>query len=146
MLSVDSLRLHRGGKAVLHGIDLQVPPGQVTALLGANGAGKSSTVMAIGGVLPLSGGRIEVAGHALHGQRPERVRARGVAVVPEGHRVLGDLSVLDNLRAAATALPAGRVADAVEQVLAVFPELRVKLALPARSRAGRSRWSASRRR
>ena len=136
MLSVNQLRLLRGGKAVLHGIDLQVPPGEVTALLGANGAGKSSTVMAIGGALPLTGGRIEVEGHALHGQRPERVRALGVAVVPEGHRVLGDLSVLDNLRAAATALPAARVADAVEQVLAVFPELRVKLALPARSLSG----------
>ena len=83
MLSVNSLQLHRGGKAVLHGISLRVPPGEVTALLGANGAGKSSTVMAIAGALPVSGGRIEVEGQALHNTRPERVRGLGVAVVPE---------------------------------------------------------------
>lgn len=136
MLSVDSLRLHRGGKAVLHGISLRVPPGEVTALLGANGAGKSSTVMAIAGALPVSGGRIEVEGQALHHQRPERVRGLGVAVVPEGHRVLGELSVLDNLRAAATLLPQTQVQAGIDRVLAIFPELQAKLALPGRSLSG----------
>ena len=136
MLSVDSLRLHRGGKAVLHGISLQVAPGEVTALLGANGAGKSSTVMAIAGALPVSGGRIEVEGQALQGQRPEHVRALGVAVVPEGHRVLGDLSVLDNLRAAATLLPQAEVQAGIARVLAIFPELEPKLALSGRSLSG----------
>ena len=61
----------------------------------------------------------EVEGHALHGQRPERVRRLGVAVVPEGHRVLGDLSVLDNLRCPRRRFRIARGADAVEQVLAV---------------------------
>ena len=136
MLSVDSLQLHRGGKAVLHGISLRVPPGEVTALLGANGAGKSSTVMAIAGALPVSGGRIEVEGQALHNTRPERVRGLGVAVVPEGHRVLGDLSVLDNLRAAATLLPQPEVHRGIARVLAIFPELEAKLALPGRSLSG----------
>jgi branched-chain amino acid transport system ATP-binding protein len=136
MLSVDSLLLHRGGKAVLHGISLRVPPGEVTALLGANGAGKSSTVMAIAGALPVSGGRIEVEGQALHNTRPERVRGLGVAVVPEGHRVLGDLSVLDNLRAAATLLPQPEVQRGIARVLAIFPELEAKLALPGRSLSG----------
>jgi branched-chain amino acid transport system ATP-binding protein len=129
MLSIDSLLLHRGGKAVLHGISLRIPPGEVTALLGANGAGKSSTVMAIAGTLPVSGGRIEVEGQTLHNQRPEDVRALSVAVVPEGHRVLGELSVLDNLRAAATLLPQAEVPAGIDRVLAIFPELEPKLAL-----------------
>ncbi|MBK6864417.1 MAG: ATP-binding cassette domain-containing protein [Ideonella sp.] len=136
MLSVDSLLLHRGGKAVLHGISLRVPPGEVTALLGANGAGKSSTVMAIAGALPVSGGRIEVEGQALHDRRPEHVRGLGVAVVPEGHRVLGELSVLDNLRAAATLLPLADVQPAIARVLAIFPELEPKLTLAGRSLSG----------
>lgn len=136
MLSVDSLRLHRGGKAVLHGISLRVPRGEVTALLGANGAGKSSTVMAIAGALPVSGGHIECEGQALHNERPERVRGYGVAVVPEGHRVLGDLSVLDNLRAAATLLPQPEVQPGIARVLAIFPELEAKLALPGRALSG----------
>ena len=136
MLTVEALHLQRGGKAVLHGISLRVAPGEVTALLGANGAGKSSTVMAVAGALPLRSGSIQVEGQALHGQRPERVRALGVAVVPEGHRVLGDLSVLDNLRAAATLLPQAEVQAGVARVLAIFPELQAKLSLPGRSLSG----------
>ncbi|TDP72341.1 ABC transporter ATP-binding protein [Roseateles toxinivorans] len=136
MLQVQDLVLHRSGKAVLHGVSLEIPAGQITALVGANGAGKSSTVMAIAGALPLTSGRIELSGHALHRMRPEAVRAAGVAVVPEGHKVLGDLSVRDNLRVAASALPAAEVPAALQRVLAVFPELEVKLAQPAKSLSG----------
>lgn len=136
MLSVSNLVVQRGGKNVLHGVSLQVAPGQITALVGANGAGKSSLVMALAGALPLVSGRIELDGAALSGRRPEAVRAAGVAVVPEGHRVLGDLSVRDNLRAAATAWPARQVQAEVERVLAVMPELSEKLDALGRSLSG----------
>lgn len=136
MLTVQNLHLQRGGKAVLHGIDLSIQPGQICALLGANGAGKSSTVMAIAGVLPVQSGSILLDQQPLHGLRPERVRAAGVAVVPEGHKVLGDLSIVDNLRVAASNLPAGQVNAQVERVLDIFPELRPKLLLPARALSG----------
>lgn len=136
MLKVKNLHLERGGKPVLHGIDLCIRPGEISALVGANGAGKSSTVMAIAGVLPLSGGAILVDEQPMQNQRPERLRAAGVAVVPEGHKVLGDLSVLDNLRVAATALPAAAVAAQIERVLAIFPELHPKLGLAAKSLSG----------
>lgn len=136
MLKVKHLQLQRGGKAVLHGIDLCIRPGEISALVGANGAGKSSTVMAIGGVLPISGGAILVDERPMHNQRPERIRAAGVAVVPEGHKVLGDLSVLDNLRVAAAALPAAAVAAHIDRVLSIFPELNQKLQLPAKSLSG----------
>ena len=136
MLTIENLVLQRGGKPVLHGIDLTVTPGAVTALIGANGAGKSSTVMAVAGALPVLSGRIQADGAPLLGLRPEAVRAAGVAVVPEGHRVLGDLSVLDNLRVAAGGLPASEVADAIEAVLQVLPELRAKLGDAGRSLSG----------
>lgn len=136
MLKVKQLQLQRGGKPVLHGFDLCIRPGEISALVGANGAGKSSTVMAIAGVLPISGGAILVDEKPLHNQRPERVRAAGVAVVPEGHKVLGDLSVLDNLRVAASALPTSEVAAQIGRVLAIFPELNQKLELPAKSLSG----------
>ena len=139
-LDVQGAVLHRGGKAVLHGVSLAIRAGEVTALVGANGAGKSSLVMAIAGELPLTAGHIQLRNHAaevaLAGLRPERVRANGVAVVPEGHRVLGDLSVLDNLRVAAGGLPQKSVAHAIDEVLAILPELQSKLQMSGRSLSG----------
>lgn len=136
MLTIENLVLQRGGKPVLHGIDLAVAPGTVTALVGANGAGKSSTVMAVAGALPVQSGQVLADGLPLLRLRPEAVRAAGVAVVPEGHRVLGELSVLDNLRVAAGGLPATEVASAIDAVLQTLPELHSKLADPGRSLSG----------
>lgn len=136
MLQVRELCVHRGGKQVLHGVSLDITPGQITALVGANGAGKSTTVLAMGGALPVSAGRVELAGVALHNCRPEVVRAAGVAVVPEGHRVLGDLSVLDNLRAAAASLSPVASLAAIDRVLDIFPELKEKLPTFARTLSG----------
>jgi branched-chain amino acid transport system ATP-binding protein len=136
MLSIHELVVQRGGKTVLHGVGIDIAPGQITALVGANGAGKSTLVMALAGALPITSGRIELEGRALHGRRPEAVRAAGVAVVPEGHRVLGDLSVRDNLRAAATAWPTSKVQSEIDRVLAVLPELEDKLDALGRSLSG----------
>ncbi len=135
-LTLRDVSLRRGGKPVLHGIALDVPAGEITALLGANGAGKSSTVMAIAGALPLAAGRIELGGAPLHGLRPEAVRAAGLAVVPEGHRVLGELSVRDNLRAAALGHARAAAEREVERVLGVFPELQERLDAPGRALSG----------
>ncbi len=136
MLEIRGLVLHRGGKRVLHGVDLQSRPGEITALIGANGAGKSSLVMAVAGALPLTSGVISADGQALAGLRPERVRERGVAVVPEGHRVLGGLSVADNLRVAASHLPPRVAATAIDEVLQVLPELKPKLGDLGRALSG----------
>jgi branched-chain amino acid transport system ATP-binding protein len=136
MLEVRGLVLQRGGKRVLHGVDLVARPGEITALIGANGAGKSSLVMAVAGALPIDGGQVSADGQALAGLRPEAVRERGVAVVPEGHRVLGGLTVADNLRVAAGHRPAREVGGAIDEVLEVLPELRAKLEHPGRSLSG----------
>ena len=126
-LSVQGLKVARNGKAVLHELDLDILPGKITALLGANGAGKSSLVLAIAGVLPATGGTIAVDGQSIIGMRPEAVRASGIAAVPEGHQVLGDLSVEDNLKVAGSHLTRAGLRSALEVALGTFPELRDRL-------------------
>lgn len=135
-LSVRDLVVNRGGKRVLHGVSLDVRAQEITALVGANGAGKSSTVMAIAGALPIASGAVMLGARNLVGRAPDEIRRSGVAVVPEGHRVLGDLSVLDNLRVACLGLPRAEVADTIERALAIFPDLRDRLALEARALSG----------
>ena len=127
MLEVKDLVVKRGNKPVLHGVSLCVAPGCVTALVGANGAGKSSLVMTLAGALAAVSGTMTLNRAPLNCLRPEQIRRLGIAVVPEGHRVLGDLSVLDNLRAAGSFLSARSLNTAIERVLTVFPELTAKL-------------------
>lgn len=135
-LEVKDLVVHRANKPVLHGVSVRVAPGRVTALVGANGAGKSTLVMSIAGALPVTSGAVLLDGAPLGARRPEEVRRRGIAVVPEGHRVLGDLSVLDNLRAAGAFLPVRRLNDGIDRVLAIFPELKAKLAARSNDLSG----------
>jgi branched-chain amino acid transport system ATP-binding protein len=108
----------------------------VTTLLGPNGAGKSTLVLAIGGVLRLSGGKIFLGGKELATRRPERIRAAGVAIVPEGRRLLPDLSVEDNLRVATYALPRAEAKAGVEYALELFPELKRRWRAVGRSLSG----------
>ena len=122
-LRLDDLSVERGGRAVVAGVSLEIPPGQVTALLGANGAGKSSLVLAVGGLLRKSGGRVLVGDRELTRLRPEQVRAAGVAVVPEGRRLLPALTVADNLRVATYALGSAQAKAGVADALELFPEL-----------------------
>ena len=92
-LSAIGLSVERNGKAILHGVDVHIAPGKITALLGANGAGKSTLVLSIAGALPVSRGKITLDDKPINGLRPENVRRLGIAAVPEGHRVLSELTV-----------------------------------------------------
>lgn len=136
MLEVRQLHVARGGKSVVHGFDLDVAPGEIVALLGPNGAGKSSIVLALAGALDVSKGQVRLGETALVGRSPDAVRRAGLAVVPEGHHVLGSLSVLDNLRAAAMVLPAKEVEPAIQRVLQTFTELKDRLDQPGKSLSG----------
>ena len=136
MLEVRQLHVSRGGKAVIHGFDLDVAAGEIVALLGPNGAGKSSIVLALAGAIARSQGRVCVQGTALDGLSPDAVRRAGLAIVPEGHHLLGSLTVHDNLRAAAMVLPSAEVEAAIARVLEIFPELEVKLAQLGRTLSG----------
>ncbi|GIQ76945.1 ABC transporter ATP-binding protein [Bradyrhizobium sp. RD5-C2] len=126
-LVVQGLDLARSGKAVLHGVDLSLAPGRITALLGANGAGKSSLVLAIAGALPATSGEITLDGRSIRGLRPAAIRASGLAAVPEGHQVLNELSVEDNLKVAGSHLSRAEMRSAIDVALGTFPELRERL-------------------
>lgn len=126
-LLVQGLNVARNGKAVLHNVDMVILAGKITALLGANGAGKSSLVLAIAGALSATSGTMTVDGRSIAGLRPEAVRASGIAAVPEGHQVLGDLSVEDNLKVAGSHLARSQLKSALDEALATFPELRQRL-------------------
>lgn len=121
-VSINRLVVERAGKRVVHGISFAITAGKVTALLGANGAGKSSTVMALAGVLP-RGGTVRLDGTLLDGLPPERIRRAGLALVPEGHRVLGQLSVEDNILVALLETSADARRKGLDQAYAIFPEL-----------------------
>ncbi|WP_262137721.1 ABC transporter ATP-binding protein [Pseudomonas sp. Marseille-Q5117] len=122
-LIIRGLSLARGGKRVLDQIDINIEPGRITAVLGPNGAGKSSLVMGIAGALPLLDGSVCLGEQSLTGMSAERIRRAGVAAVPEGHLVFAGLSVLDNLKAAGNLLSNAELANALEEVFEVFPEL-----------------------
>lgn len=122
-INVENLMVERGGKRVIHGISFAVRSGEISTLLGANGAGKSSTVMALSGAIPASGGNVNLDGKPINGLSPDRVRRQGIALVPEGHRVLGQLSVADNLVVAALDPSATERREGLAQIYEIFPEL-----------------------
>lgn len=122
-LLIENLSVRSQNKDVVRNVTMSVEPGQVTAVLGANGAGKSELVLAVAGMLPLAHGRITVDGRAIQGCSPDAVRQAGVAAVPEGHRVLTRLSVDDNLRVAGAILERAQVEPALHEVYVLFPEL-----------------------
>jgi branched-chain amino acid transport system ATP-binding protein len=135
-LRLSGVTVARGGRPVVHEVSLEIPPGEVTALLGPNGAGKSTLVLAVAGVLRPLAGSIEIGGRELAGRRPERIRAAGVAVVPEGRRLLSDLTVEDNLNVATYALARDEARSGRAYALELFPELTKRLDLAARSLSG----------
>ena len=133
---LESLSVSRGGRPVVREVSMTIAPGQVTTLLGANGAGKSTLVLAVAGVLRPNGGKVMLGERDLTGQRPERVRRAGVAVVPEGRRLLPELSVQDNLRVATYALSRDDAQAGIAYALELFPELEKRWNQQARLLSG----------
>ncbi|HTJ26067.1 MAG TPA: ABC transporter ATP-binding protein [Candidatus Limnocylindria bacterium] len=115
-----------GEVEALHGIDLEVAEGEIVALLGANGAGKSTTLKTISRLLAPVRGEVRFAGESLSRCDPEDVVARGIAHVPEGRKIFPGLTVLDNLRLGATPRRASRaeIEGDVESAFSIFPRLR----------------------
>jgi branched-chain amino acid transport system ATP-binding protein len=124
VLEVRDLHVHYGRVPALHGVSLTVPPGSIVTLLGTNGAGKSTTLRAVSGLLRPAEGQITFEGRRIDGQPPHAILGRGIAQVPEGRQIFPDLTVWENLR-----LGAYRVADAreverrLEDAVARFPLL-----------------------
>ena len=97
-LLVENLSVRYGAVEAVRGLSLEVRPGHIVGLIGPNGAGKSSTLHAIMGSAPISGGDVRLDGTSVVGRRPEEIARRGVALVPEGRRIFGELTVEENLR------------------------------------------------
>jgi len=135
-LHIRDLTVARGNRVVVDSVSLEVPPGEITALLGPNGAGKSSLVLAVGGVLRASGGAVALDEQDLTKARPEAIRQAGIAIVPEGRRLLAALTVEENLRVATYTLGRAEAAAARERALELFPELKRRLSAPARLLSG----------
>ncbi|MGI5417794.1 ABC transporter ATP-binding protein [Actinomadura luteofluorescens] len=135
MLTVESLEVTYGSIRAVAGLDIAIGKGGVTALLGANGAGKSSTMSAIGGLLRPSGGRVLFDGADITGMPAHRVARRGLALVPEGRMVVGCLTVQENLDLSAYARGRRRTA-LVDEVYDLFPRLAERRAQTAALMSG----------
>ncbi|MFZ2089453.1 MAG: ATP-binding cassette domain-containing protein [Desulfobaccales bacterium] len=138
LLRIQNLKVHYGAAQALFGIDLSVARGETVALVGANGAGKSSLLKAVLGLAPVAGGSIYLDGIEVTGSSPAAMTSRGVALCPEGREMFGDLTVLENLDLGAMALKVDRGEREVrlEEVLARFPRLKERLRQPTATLSG----------
>ncbi|HSB78011.1 MAG TPA: ABC transporter ATP-binding protein [Candidatus Methylomirabilis sp.] len=124
MLRVDDLDVAYGDVRVLHGVSLTVGEGEIVSLVGANGAGKSTTLKTISGLLRPEGGGVTFMGDALTRLSVATIVARGLSQVPEGRQLFTLLSVRENLELGAfTPKARGRVRQSMEEVFALFPRL-----------------------
>ncbi|SAI70017.1 ABC transporter ATP-binding protein [Bordetella ansorpii] len=127
MLEVQGLEVHYGHIEAVRGIDLTLDAGGITALVGANGAGKSTTLLALSGLLPKRAGRIRFEGEDITGLAPHAVVARGIVQVPEGRAILTTMTVRENLELGAYRRGLKAAAAELEYVLHLFPRLNERL-------------------
>ena len=137
LLQVTGLHVHYGVLEALKGIDFALVEGQITTLLGANGAGKSTTLLTLSGLIKPSAGSISFAGVDLRNLPPHRVAAHGIVQIPEGREIFTRLTVTENLQLGAyrRSDKAGIAAD-LQGVLTLFPRLKERLAGAAGNLSG----------
>ncbi|HJQ49087.1 MAG TPA: ABC transporter ATP-binding protein [Gaiellaceae bacterium] len=123
-LAVDKLTVRYGAVEAVRDLSLEVKPGEIVGLIGPNGAGKSSTLHAIMGAAPVTGGDVRLDGRSLVGRRPEDVARRGIALVPEGRRIFGELTVEENLRLGLAGRKRGSNGGGLGRAYDLFPALR----------------------
>ena len=123
ILSIKDLKVKYGGIEAVKGISFDVREGEIVTLIGANGAGKSSTLRTIAGLVKPAGGAISFEGEDITGMNPTEIVKRGITLVPEGRRIFADLSVLENLRIGAY-LRHDSLKEDIEWVYSLFPRLK----------------------
>ena len=137
LLEIRDVHVHYNKVAALKGIDMDVADGSIVTIIGANGAGKSTTLRSISGLVPVSKGEIAFAGKRIDGLPPERVVALGIAHVPEGRRVFPDLTVEENLRTGAfLRSDTAEIGKDLDEVFLHFPRLKERRKQWARSLSG----------
>jgi branched-chain amino acid transport system ATP-binding protein len=129
LLDIVGLESGYGEQQVLYGIDLSVGVGEVVSLMGRNGMGKTTTVRALMGLLPVGGGQIRFEGRPIAGEPPFRIAQAGIGLVPEGRQIFPTLTVEENLVAtSATRTAGGQPAWTLERVYAFLPRLAARRA------------------
>ncbi|MFZ0343137.1 MAG: ABC transporter ATP-binding protein [Gaiellaceae bacterium] len=123
VLTVEKLSVRYGAVDAVRGLSLEVRPGEIVGLIGPNGAGKSSTLHAIMGSAPVTGGDVRLDGESIVRHRPEDVARRGIALVPEGRRIFGELTVEENLRLGLAARRKNANGGGSARAYALFPIL-----------------------
>ena len=123
ILEIRDLQVHYGGIEAVKGISLDVPEGEIVTLIGANGAGKSSTLRAIAGLVKPSAGSIAFRGEDITGKDTNLIVSRGITLVPEGRRIFPDMTVLENLKIGAY-LRSDDLTDDLNWVYDLFPRLK----------------------
>ncbi len=123
MLKIDNLRVNYGGIEAVKGISFEVPDGKIVTLIGANGAGKSTTLRAIAGLVKPAGGSISLDGEELVGMDTPDIVKKGISLVPEGRRVFPDMTVIENIKIGAYLRKDSLDAD-IDWVYSLFPRLK----------------------
>ena len=123
MLRIDDLRVNYGGIEAVKGVTFEVPEREIVTLIGANGAGKSTTLRAIAGLVKPASGRIHLQAEDITGLSPDRIVSKGITLVPEGRHVFPDLTVLENLKIGAY-LRTDSLEDDIRWVYDLFPRLK----------------------
>jgi branched-chain amino acid transport system ATP-binding protein len=123
VLAVRDLLVRYGPVEALHGVSLDVYPGEIVALIGSNGAGKSTTLRAISGMIPVESGSVVLGGEAITNLPSHQIVGRGLAHIPEGRQIFGDQSVYDNLLLGGFSLDSRASRSLAEQEIRRFPVL-----------------------
>jgi branched-chain amino acid transport system ATP-binding protein len=136
MLEVRDLRAGYGGVPILHGLSLDVAAGEIVAVLGANGVGKSTLNRTLSGLIPATAGSIRFEGESLAGRKPSEIVARGLIHVPEGRKIFPNMSVRDNLVLGSYRRAKENRSRNLERVFALFPRLRERMGQMAGTLSG----------
>ena len=123
MLRIEGLKVNYGGIEAVKGITLDVPGKEIVTIIGANGAGKSTTLRTIAGIVKPASGRIFFQDEDVTGLSPDKIVARGITLVPEGRKVFPDLTVLENLKVGAY-LRKDNLSDDIDWIYDLFPRLK----------------------
>ena len=123
VLELEGLDVRYGSVPAVRGLSLEVGKGELVGLIGPNGAGKSTTLHAIMGVVPSAAGDIRLAGKSVRGRAPEAIARAGIALVPEGRRIFGELTVEENLQLGLSARRTTNGSDPLAAAFDLFPML-----------------------
>ena len=136
VLKCENLHVYYGSIHAIKGVSFEVGEGEIVTLIGANGAGKSTTLNTVGGLLRPRDGIVEFEGKSILGVAPHKVVSEGMALCPEGRRVFAQLSVKENLEMGAYTRPASEIPETLEKVYEHFPRLKERQAQMAGTLSG----------